>query len=164
MWNISIWNWSNTMNVLSALWILMAWCFSTRASEATVLTTHPCVFRCLRVNTLRLAQNISHFTDDIFQLIHFPQYKLLHFDSNFTEICSEKVQFANNQHWVRQWLNAVQATSHYLNQWWLVFRCIYASLCLNELNYFRLHVQCSVGTLFLIIFQAHFWINLFIQQ
>ena len=38
------------MNAYSALWILMAWCFSTRASEATVLTTHPCVSRCLRVN------------------------------------------------------------------------------------------------------------------
>ena len=28
----------------------MVWCFSTRASVATVLTTHPCVSRCLRVN------------------------------------------------------------------------------------------------------------------
>ena len=27
----------------------MAWCFSTRASVATVLTMHPCVSRCLRV-------------------------------------------------------------------------------------------------------------------
>ena len=47
--NIFIWNWSNTMNVSSTLWILMAWCFSTRASVATVLTTHPCVSRCLGV-------------------------------------------------------------------------------------------------------------------
>ena len=35
----------------SVLRILMAWCFSTRASVATVLTTHPCVSRCLRVKT-----------------------------------------------------------------------------------------------------------------
>ena len=28
----------------------MAWCFSTRASVATVLTTHPCISQCLRVN------------------------------------------------------------------------------------------------------------------
>ena len=28
----------------------MTWCFSTRASVATMLTTHPCVSRCLRVN------------------------------------------------------------------------------------------------------------------
>ena len=27
----------------SALWVLMAWCFSTRASAATMLSTHPCV-------------------------------------------------------------------------------------------------------------------------
>ena len=47
--NIFVWNWFNTMNVWSALWILMAWCFSTRASVTTVLTTHPCVSRCLRV-------------------------------------------------------------------------------------------------------------------
>ena len=49
---IFIWNWSNTMNILSALWILMAWCFITRASVATVLTTHPGISRCLRVKAL----------------------------------------------------------------------------------------------------------------
>ena len=29
----------------------MTWCFSTRASGAAVLTTHPCVSLCLRVNS-----------------------------------------------------------------------------------------------------------------
>ena len=53
MCNSFIWNWSNTMNVKLALWILMAWCFSTRASVATVLTTHPCVSRCLRVKAVQ---------------------------------------------------------------------------------------------------------------
>ena len=38
------------MNVYSVLWIPRAWCFSMRASVATVLTMHPCVSRCLRVN------------------------------------------------------------------------------------------------------------------
>ena len=37
------------------------------------------------------------------------------------------------QHWFRKWLGAVQATSHYQNQWWLVYRRIYASPGLNEL-------------------------------
>ena len=37
----------------------MAWCFSTRASVATVLTTHPCVSRCLRV------KYVLHHTDDL---------------------------------------------------------------------------------------------------
>ena len=37
------------------------------------------------------------------------------------------------QHWFRKWLGAEQATSHYLNQWWLDFRRTYASPGLNEL-------------------------------
>ena len=37
------------------------------------------------------------------------------------------------QHWFRYWLGAIQATSHYLKQWWLVYWHIYASLGLNEL-------------------------------
>ena len=45
----------------------MAWC--TRASVATVLTTHPCVSRCLRVNTLKLRPNDCHFPDYIFKCI-----------------------------------------------------------------------------------------------
>ena len=39
------------------------------------------------------------------------------------------------QHWFRYWLGAVQATSHYLNQWWLVYWRVYASLGLNELSF-----------------------------
>ena len=39
------------------------------------------------------------------------------------------------QHWFRLWLGADQATSHYLNQWWIVYWRIYASLGLNELIY-----------------------------
>ena len=35
--------------------------------------------------------------------------------------------------------NAVQATSHYLNQWWLVYWRIYASLGLNELMQWGTH-------------------------
>ena len=37
------------------------------------------------------------------------------------------------QHWFRLWLGADQATSHYLDQRWLVYWHIYASLGLNEL-------------------------------
>ena len=45
-----------------------------------------------------------------------------------------RVQLTIFQHWFRQWLGADQATSHYLNQWWLVYWRIYASLGLNELT------------------------------
>ena len=37
------------------------------------------------------------------------------------------------QHWFRLWLGAGRTTSHNLNQWWLVYWRIYASLGLNEL-------------------------------
>ena len=44
-----------------------------------------------------------------------------------------RVQLTISQHWFREWLGADQATSHCLNQWWLVYWLIYASLGLNEL-------------------------------
>ena len=37
---------ANAIAILSALWVLMAWCFSTGASVATVLGTHPSVSSC----------------------------------------------------------------------------------------------------------------------
>ena len=61
-----------------------------------------------------------------------------------------RVQLTIFQHWFRQWLGADQATSHYLNQWWLVHWHIYASLGLNELNSahtdaFLLELYCQYG-------------------
>ena len=44
------------------------------------------------------------------------------------------VQWTILQHWFREWLSTDQATSHYLDQWWLDYRRIYASLRLNELK------------------------------
>ena len=41
------------MGMYSALWILMALCFSTWASVFTVLSTHPCVSSYLWVNRLQ---------------------------------------------------------------------------------------------------------------
>ena len=48
---------------------------------------------------------------------------------------SLRLQSTIFQHWFRQWLGADQATSHYLNQWLLVFLRIYASLGFNELKW-----------------------------
>ena len=47
------------------------------------------------------------------------------------------------QHWFRWWLDAGQATSHYLSQWWLVYWRIYASHGLNELNTTHYHESLS---------------------
>ena len=48
------------------------------------------------------------------------------------------VQLTIFHHWFRYWLGVDQATSHYLNQWWLVYWRIYASLGLNELKQLNL--------------------------
>ena len=55
--------------------MLMAWCFSTRALVGTVLTTHPCVSRCLRVNGICCLWAIVGAThDDVIKWKHFPRY------------------------------------------------------------------------------------------
>ena len=56
-----------------------------------------------------------------------------------------RVQLTIFQHWFRYWLGADYATSHYLNQWLLDYRHIYASIGLNELNFFmRITVKLSL--------------------
>ena len=47
-----IWNWSNAINIWSALCVLKAWWFNTRASVATVLRMHPYISSCLWVKCL----------------------------------------------------------------------------------------------------------------
>ena len=59
--------------------------------------------------------------------------KMLEFRLRFHWSLFIRVQLTLFQHWFRQWLGAGQATSHCLNQWWLVYWRIYVSLGLNEL-------------------------------
>ena len=44
------------------------------------------------------------------------------------------VQLTIFEHWFRQWLGADQASSHYLNHWWLDYRRICVTRGLNELT------------------------------
>ena len=64
----------------------------------------------------------------------FSRMKMYKFRLEFHWCLFLTVQLTIFQHCFRQWLGAVQATSHYMNQWWLDHRCIYATLCLNELK------------------------------
>ena len=64
----------------------------------------------------------------------FSWMKMLEFRLRFHWSLFPRVQLIIIQHWFRYWLGAVQATSHYLNQWWLVYWRIYASLGPNELK------------------------------
>ena len=70
----------------------------------------------------------------------FSWMKIFEFRWKFHWSLFLRVQLTIFQHWFRYWLGAVQATSHYLNQWWLVYWRIYASLGLNELTY--MHKTC----------------------
>ena len=64
----------------------------------------------------------------------FSWMKMFEYRLKFHWNVFSEVQLTIFQRWFRYWLGAVQATSHYLNQWWLVYRRIYASLGLNELT------------------------------
>ena len=74
--------------------------------------------------------------DEMADMLADDIFKLLDFDANFTEVISMfvVVQLTIIQHWFRWWLGVDQATSHYLNQSWLDYRCIVASFGLNELR------------------------------
>ena len=85
-------------------------------------------------NTLRPRQNGRHFADDMFKSISLNE-NVCEFRLKFLWSLFLRVQLTIIQHCFRSWLGAVQATSHYLNQWWLVLWCIYASLGFNELTW-----------------------------
>ena len=83
------------------------------------------------VNTLWLRQNGQHFTDDIFKRIFLTENVWISI-KNWSLLL--RVLLTIFQYWFRWWLGAVQATGHYLNHWWFVYWCIYASLSFNELT------------------------------
>ena len=64
----------------------------------------------------------------------FSWMKMYEFQLRFHWSLFLRVKLTLLQHWFRLWLGADQATSHYLNQWWLVYWCIYVSLGLNSLR------------------------------
>ena len=64
----------------------------------------------------------------------FSWMKIYRFRIKFHWSLFPRVQLPIFQRWFRQWLGADQATSHCLNQWWVVYWRIYASLGLNELT------------------------------
>ena len=64
----------------------------------------------------------------------FPRMKIYEFRLKFHWSLFLRIQIIIVQHRFRSWLGTNQATSHYLNQWWLDYRRIYVPLGLNELN------------------------------
>ena len=62
----------------------------------------------------------------------FSWMKIYKFKLRFHWSLFPRVQLTIFQHWFRWWLVAGQATSHYLNQWWLVCWRIYVSFSLKS--------------------------------
>ena len=87
------------------------------------------------INSLRPRRNGRYNADDS----AFFRKKMFEFRLKFHWSLFLRVQISIFQHWFRYWLGADQATSHYLNQWWLVYWRIYASLGVNELTMPDLH-------------------------
>ena len=72
--NIWGWIWFNTMAILSARWILMAGCLSTRASVGAVLSSHPCVSSSFRVNHTFVCRRVNHEWLSKLVLINFSEH------------------------------------------------------------------------------------------
>ena len=91
-------------------------------------------------NTLRPRQIGCHFTDAIFKCIFLNEnvWILIKISLRFVP----NGQINNIPALVQIMVCHVPATSHYLNQWWLVYWCIYASLSLNEIGRYDLNVRC----------------------
>ena len=64
----------------------------------------------------------------------FSWMKIYELQLNFHWSLILSVQSTIFHHWFRQWLGRGQVASHCLNQWLLVYWCIYVSLSLNELK------------------------------
>ena len=86
----------------------------------------------LYIRKIAFTQNGRHFADDTFKCIFLNENVWIPI-TIWLEFVS-KGPMKNILALVQIMACAVQATSHYLNQWWLVYRRIYASLGLNELK------------------------------
>ena len=92
---------------------------------------------CLGLNTLRPTQDYCHFTDGIFKCISLNEYVWI--SLKISQKFAPNVRINDIPSLVQKMACTDQAISHYLNQWWLIYWRIYASLLLSELiNWFRL--------------------------
>ena len=82
-------------------------------------------------NTLKARQNARNFSDDIFKCILLNDGVWIFINISLKFVPKGQI-ITIFEHWSRWWLGAYLATSHYLNQRWLGYRRIYASLDLVQ--------------------------------
>ena len=97
----------------------------------TILVPRCFIIRSLHWKHWVTTPRQNHFADDI--LNAFSWMKMYEFSLGFHWRLFLRFHLTIFQHWFRSYFGADQATSHYLNQWWLIGWCIYASFGLNEL-------------------------------
>ena len=96
------------------------------------------LFVAIVINTLRPRLNGRYIADDIFKCIFLNKNVWIPIKISLKFVPHGPIN--NIQHWLRKWLAADQATSHYLDQWWLDYRHS-ASMgipCDNEWNEWHL--------------------------
>ena len=81
--------------------------------------------------SVRVIQNDRHFPDNISNA--FSSMQTYEFRLKYQWILFLRVQLTINQHKIRSWLGAGQTKRHFLNQSWLVYQRIFASLNVNDL-------------------------------
>ena len=86
--------------------------------------------------TLRPRQNAHHFADDILKCIFFNENEWSSLKISLNIVPKVPINNIPALVLIIAWRR--QATRHYLNQWWLIYWFIYASLGLNEL-----YIECS---------------------
>ena len=95
-------------------------------------------YKCYLISTYwgrdKITTNFPTTFSNAFSWMKMYEFRLKFHWSWFLRVQLTILQF-------RKWLCAVQATSHYLKQWWLVYRRINASLGLNELNRYSIFIR-----------------------
>ena len=108
---------------------ILAWQMLNQYRDA--LRTPPSVdvsLDCANFNTLRPRQDGRHFPDDIFRCIFLNENTWIAINISLNFVTKGPLDNIPS-------LVQIMACGHYLNQWWLVYRRIYASLGLNELKW-----------------------------
>ena len=112
----------------------MAWCQTgfTLSLEpiVTQFTASPCLHALTHWGWDKMANIFQTTFSNAFSWMKTYEFLLKFHWSLFL-----RVQLTKFQQWFRKWLGADQATSHYMDQWWLVYWRIYAPLSLIELRY-----------------------------
>ena len=96
----------------------------------------------VHINTLRPRQNGHHFQDDTFKCISLNENVWISIEISLKFV--RKGSINNIPALVQIMVGADQVTSHYLDQWWLDYRRIYASLGLSELKAQMLCGSCTL--------------------